>query len=185
MSIAHPIRNAEEYGRVLIGGSRLPGILTEVAVPARKFNWTVQKGFGISMVTAFASVDILTGITFTHFLNLKTTGADDWAALQAYLRVLLPKWPNDVQTKPKSFIVDYPLLQYLGAKRIHLTDFSAPEPPSGEKIPQFYKVTFQEDIPNRKPPVGTAEPAKTNGPPEPKNQYEAALFKLYTDFKVP
>jgi hypothetical protein len=72
--------------------------------------------------------------------------------------------------------VVHPLLQALGGKRIHLVEFSAPTPPPNEKIPQFYTVTFQEDVPDRKPPTGTAEPAVINGPPTPKTQIDAALL---------
>lgn len=182
-SIAHPLRNKDDWGRVLIGGSILPGILTDVAVPARKFNWSVQKGFGLSMVTVFQNVDILTGITFTHFLDLKTTGIDDWTLLETFLKTLLPKWPTDVQLKPKSLPVVYPLLQFLGANRIHLSDFYAPEPPQGEKIPQFYKVVFQEDVPNKRPPTGPAEPALLNGVPKPKDQMDIANLQALASFK--
>jgi hypothetical protein len=182
-SIAHPLRNREDWGRVLIGGSVLPGILTDVAVPSRKFNWSAQKGFGLSMVTVFQNVDILTGISFTHFLNLKTTGADDWTLLETFLKTLLPKWPTDVQLKPKSLTVVYPLLQFLGGNRIHLAEFFAPEPPSGEKIPQFYKVVFQEDVPNKRPPTGPAEPALLNGVPRPKDQMDIANLTALADFK--
>jgi hypothetical protein len=182
-AIPHPLRNKEDWGRVLIGGSVLPGILTEVAAPARTFNWTVQKGFGMSMVTAFQNVDILTGISFTHFLDLKTTGADDWALLETFLKTLLPKWPTDVQVKPKSLPVVYPLLQFLGGNRIHLSKFFAPVPPQGEKIPQFYTIEFQEDVPNKRPPTGPAEPAQLNGVPKPKDQLDAALLLGFADFK--
>jgi hypothetical protein len=182
-SIAHPLRNRDNWGRVLIGGSVLPGILTDVAVPARKFNWTVQRGFGISMETAFQSVDIISGISFTHFLDLKTTGVDDWALLETFLKTLLPKWPTDVQAKPKSLPVVYPLLQFLGANRIHLAEFHAPKPPQGEKIPQYYEVVFQEDVPKKRPPTGPAEPALLNGVPKPKDQMDIANLTQLAAFK--
>jgi hypothetical protein len=182
-SIAHPLRNRDDWGRVLIGGSVLPGILTDVAVPARKFNWSVQKGFGLSMVTVFQNVDILTGISFTHFLNLKTTGADDWELLETFLKTLIPKFPTDYQAKPKSLPVTYPLLQLLGASRIHLVEVYAPRPPQGETIPQYYQVTFQEDVPDKRPKTGPAEPAQLNGVPKPKDQLDAALLLGFADFK--
>lgn len=178
-SIAHPLRNKADWSRVLIGGSVLPGILTDVAVPARKFNWAVQRGFGISMETAFQSVDIISGISFTHFLDLKLTGADDWALLETFLKTLLPKWPTDVQAKPKSLPVVYPLLQFLGANRIHLAEFHAPKPPQGEKIPQYYEVVFQEDVPKKRPPTGPAEPAQLNGIPTPKDFADASNLQAF------
>lgn len=182
-SIPHPLQNDADWGRVLIGGSALPGILTDVGVPSRKFNWSTQKGFGMSMITVFQNVDILSGISFTHFLNLKTTGADDWALLETYMKMLLPKWPTDVQIKPKSLPVTYPLLQYLGARRVHLAEFFAPEPPQGEKIPQYYKLVFQEDVPDRRPKTGPAEPALLNGVPRPKDLQDATLLQGLADFK--
>lgn len=182
-TVPHPLQNRDDWRRVLIGGSVLPGILTDVGVPARKFNWNVQRGFGMSMVTVFQSVDILSGISFTHFLNLKTTGADDWALLETYMKTLLPKWPNDVQVKPKSLPVVHPLLQFLGSRRVHLAEFYAPEPPQGEKIPQYYKLVFQEDVPDRRPKTGPAEPALLNGVPKPKDLQDLALLQGLADFK--
>jgi hypothetical protein len=182
-TIPHPLQNNADWRRVLIGGSVLPGKLTDVAVPSRKFNWNVRKGFGMSMVTVFQNVDILSGISFTHFLDLKTTGADDWALLETFLRTLLPKWPTDVQVKPKSLPVVYPLLQFLGAKRIHLAEFFAPKPPQNEKIPQYYTIVFQEDVPDKRPPTGPAEPAQLNGVPKPKDLLDATLLQGFADWK--
>lgn len=182
-AIPHPKRDKRDWQRVAIGGTVWPGKLTEVSVPARKYNWTVQRGFGISMETAFQSVDILSGISFTHFLNLTESGADDWTLLETIMRTLVTGWPNNVQIKPKSLPVVYPLLQYLGAQRIHLAEFYAPEPPPGEKIPQFYKIVFQEDVPKKRPPTGPAENAQLNGVPPPKDAADLANYAALADLK--
>ena len=182
-TISHPLQNRDDWQRVLIGGSVLPGILTDVTVPARKFNWNVQKGFGMSMVTVFQNVDILTGISFTHFLNLKTTGADDWALYLTFLKTLVPRFPTDYQFKPKSLPVDYPLLQLLGAAKIHLVEVFAPKPPANEKIPQYYTITFQEDVPDKRPKTGPAEPALLNGVPAPKDAADLANYQALADLK--
>ena len=121
MSIAHPLRDSTDWGRVLIGGSVLPGILTEMAVPPRVWEWAVQNGYGQSKVTIYRSTGILEEISFTHFLGLKTTGADDWTALTTgFLPTLIPGWPNAYQKKPRSLPAVHPALQFLCAKRVHL-----------------------------------------------------------------
>lgn len=182
-AIAHPLRDSADWGRVLIGGSVLPGKLTEIVVPARVFNWAAQKGYGLSNITVFQNVDVLSGITFTHFLDLKTTGADDWTLLETFLKTLLPKWPTNIQVKPKSLPVIHPAIQFLGGNRVHLAKFYAPEPPSGEKIPQYYKIEFQEDIPDARPKTGPSEPAQLNGVPSPKDQADLANLTALAAFK--
>jgi hypothetical protein len=186
MSIAHPVRNSADWGRVLIGGSALPGTLTEAIVPPRVWEWAVQNGYGQTKVTVYKSTGLLEEVTFTHFLNLKTTGADDWELLTTkFLPTLIMGWPNKYAGKPRSMPVVHPAVQFLGGKRIHLTKLYAPEPPPNEKIPQFYKVSFQEDVPQTKVDTGQAVPAKINGPPVPTTQIEAGLLNLWTTFKAP
>lgn len=182
-TIAHPVQNADDWGRVLIGGSVLPGILEEAIVPPRVWEWAVQQGFGQSKITVYRSTGILEEITFRHFLRLRATAADDWALLETYLRTLIPGWPNNYIGKPKSLPVIHPAVQFLGCKRVHLTKLFAPKPPAGEKIPQYYEVTFQEDVPDKRPKTGPAEPAQLNGVPKPKDLLEASLLQGLASFK--
>lgn len=178
MTIAHPLRNATDWGRVLVGGSVLPGILTEMSVPPRVWEWAVQNGYGQSKVTIYRTTGLLEEISFTHFLKLEETKADDWDQLNnVYLPTLIKGWPNAYQGKPRSFPVVHPAIQFLGGKRIHLSKMFAPVPPQGEKIPQYYTLVFQEDVPDKKIPAGKAEPAKLNGPPKPKDALEGAVDK--------
>lgn len=184
MTIAHPLRQADEWGRVVVGGSVLPGVLTELSVPPRVWEWAVQQGYGQTKVTIYRSTGILEAITFTHFLILGTA-ADDWDTLTTkFLPTLIPGWPNAYAGKPRSFPVVHPAIQFLGGKRIHLSKMFAPTPPQGEKIPQYYTLEFQEDVPQKRIPVGPPEPAKINGPPAPTNQLEALLLKGLADFKA-
>jgi hypothetical protein len=182
-TIAHPVQNAADWGRVLIGGSVLPGVLEEITVPPRIWNWAKNRGFGQSIVTVFQSTDILDEIKFRHFLNLKTTGADDWALLETFLRVLLPGWPDKYVQKPRSLPIVHPAVQFLGGKRVHLTKIWAPIPPPGEKIPQYYEIAVQEDVPDKRPPTGPAEPAQLNGVPKPKDLQDLANLQALADFK--
>lgn len=184
MSIAHPLRDSDAWGRVIVGGSVLPGVLTEMSVPPRVWEWAVQNGYGQSKVTIYKATGILEAISFTHFLKLDTR-ADDWDTLtKTYLPSLIKGWPNAYQGKPRSFPVVHPAIQFLGGKRIHLAKLHAPVPPSGEKIPQYYTLEFQEDVPDKKIPAGPPEPAKINGPPAPKDQLEAALLSALATFKA-
>ena len=177
MSIEHPLRNGSAWGRVDIGGSTLPGILTDIVVPPRGWEWAVQQGYGQTKVTIYKSTGILEAITFTHFLELDTA-ADDWDTLtNTFLPTLIPGWPNAYQGRPKSFSVTHPAIQFLGGRRVHLTKMFAPVPPQGEKIPQYYTLEFQEDVPQKRIPVGPAEPAKINGPPSPKDAFEKQLLE--------
>lgn len=182
-TIAHPLQNSADWGRVLIGGSVLPGILDEITVPPRVWEWAVQQGFGQSKITVFRSTGILEEIRFRYFLNLKTTGADDWALLETFLRVMLPGWPDKYIQKPKSLPIVHPAVQFLGGKRVHLAKLFAPVPPQGEKIPQFYELTVQEDVPDKRPKTGPAEPAQLNGVPKPKSLLDATLLQGLADFK--
>lgn len=186
MSLPHPVRDADTWGRVLIGGSRLPGILTEVQPSSRKWEWTVQNGYAQSKVTIFKGTGLLEAITFTHFLRLTDTPTpaqlqqqiDDWEALTTgFLPTLIPGYPARYQGKPKALPVDHPALQFLACGRIHLVELHPLEYPAGEKIPQFYKLTFQEDVPQKFIAPGPAEPAKLNGPPKPQDKFEAALLQ--------
>lgn len=182
-TIAHPVQNAADWGRVLIGGSVLPGILEEITVPPRVWEWAVQQGFGQSKITVYRSTGILEEIKFRYFLNLKTTGADDWALLETFLRVLIPGWPTNYIAKPRSMPIVHPAVQFLGGKRVHLSKLFAPVPPQGEKIPQYYELTVQEDVPDKRPKTGPAEPAQLNGVPKPKDLLDASLLQGLADFK--
>lgn len=182
MTIAHPLRDGDAWGRVEIGGSVLPGILTDIVVPPRVWEWAVQQGYGQTKVTIYRSTGVLEAISFTHFLRLDTR-ADDWDALtEAFLPTLIPGWPNAYQSRPRSLPVTHPAIQFLGGKRIHLTKMFAPVPPQGEKIPQYYTLEFQEDVPQKKISVGPAEPAKLNGPPTPKDAFEKTLLDSLATF---
>lgn len=182
-TIPHPVQNSDDWGRVLIGGSVLPGKLDEITVPPRVWEWAVQQGFGQSKITVYRSTGILEEIKFRYFLDLKTTGADDWALLETFLRVLIPGWPDKYIAKPRSMPIIHPAVQFLGGKRVHLAKLFAPIPPSGEKIPQFYELTVQEDVPDKRPKTGPAEPAQLNGVPRPKDFADAALLQGLADFK--
>lgn len=183
MSIAHPLRQSDAWGRVVVGGSVMPGVLTEMSVPPRVWEWAVQNGYGQTKVTIYRSTGILDAITFTHFLRLDTR-EDDWDLLtKVYLPSLIPGWPNAYAGKPRSFPVVHPAIQFLGGKRIHLAKMFAPVPPPGEKIPQFYTLEFQEDVPQKRIPVGPPEPAKINGPPLPQNGWERVLLQGLADYK--
>lgn len=191
MSIPHPVRDAEAWARVLIGGSRLPGILTEAQPSSRKWKWTVQSGYAQSEVTIFKGTGLLETITFTHFLRLTDTPTpaqlqqqiDDWEALTTgFLPTLIPGYPVQYKGKPKALPVDHPALQFLACGRIHLVELHPLEYPAGEKIPQFYKLTFQEDVPRQTFSTGPAEPAKLNGPPTPQDANEAALLAAMKKF---
>jgi hypothetical protein len=183
MSIAHPLRDSGPWGRVEVGGSVLPGVLTDIAVPPRVWEWAVQQGYGQTKVTIYKATGLLEAISFTHFLKLDTR-ADDWDLLTStFLPTLIPGWPNAYTGKPRSFPVVHPAIQFLGGKRVHLAKLFAPVPPPGEKIPQFYTLEFQEDVPQKRIPVGPAEPAKINGPPAPKDAFEATLLNALAAFK--
>jgi len=184
--IAHPLQNGSEWGRVLVGGSVFPGILTSMTVPPRVWEWAIQNGYGQTKVTIYRSTGVLDKISFTHFLNLKTTGADDWNALcSQFVPTLIPGWPTKYAGKPRSMQLVHPAVQFLGAKRAHMVELHAPEPPSGEKIPQYYTIVWGEDVPQTIIKPGVAEPAKINGPPTPKDladleiaQHTANLFGI-------
>lgn len=182
--IAHPVQSSADWGRVLVGGSVFPGILTSMTVPPRVWEWAVQQGYGQTKVTIYRSTGILEKISFTHFLQLETTGADDWRTLtQQFLPVLIPGWPNQYAGKPKSLPLTHPAVQFLGAQRTHLVELHAPVPPQGEMIPEYYTIIVGEDVPQTRLTTGPPEPAKINGPPTPKNQIEATLLGLSTAFK--
>jgi hypothetical protein len=177
--IAHPLREASEWGRVLVGGSIFPGILTEMIVPPRVWEWVIQNGYGQSKVTIFRSTGVLEKISFTHFLDLKTTGADDWQILTTqFVPTLIPGWPTKYARKPRSMQLEHPAIQFLGGKRAHMVELHAPAPPSGEKIPQLYTIVWGEDVPQTRINPGPAEPAKTNGPPKPKDANDLALYSI-------
>jgi hypothetical protein len=181
--IAHPLQNGSEWGRVLIGGSVFPGILTSMTVPPRVWEWATQNGYGQTKVTIYRSTGVLDKISFTHWLNLKTTGADDWNALcTQFVPTLIPGWPTKYAGKPRSMQLVHPAVQFLGAKRAHMVELHAPEPPSGEKIPQFYTIVWGEDVPQTIIKPGVAEPAVIKGPPKPQDLADLALYSFAAQF---
>lgn len=177
--IAHPVQNSDEWGRVSVGGSVFPGILVAMTVPPRVWKWLDATGYGQSPVTIYKSTDNLSKMSFTHFLDLKTTGADDWNALvEQFVPTLIPGWPTKYAGKPRSMQLVHPAVQFLGAKRAHMVELHAPEPPSGEKIPQYYTLVWGEDVPQTIIKPGPAEPAVIKGPPKPQDLADVALYSM-------
>lgn len=186
MSIPNPLKNPDAYGYVTVGGSRLPGILTAIGLPERKYEFAVQQGYGQSKVTIYRSLGLLESIEVTHFLRASSTpdARDDFDILRDdFMPFLIPGWPNKLTGKPRAFPFVHPDAQWLGLKRAHLIAFEHPKQMTPGDPSRWYKMVFQEDQPQQRIPVGPPEPAKINGPPQPKDQFEATLLKALSDFK--
>ena len=185
MSIPSPYKNPDAYGFVTVGGTRLPGILTAIELPERTYEFTIQQGYGQGKVTIYKSIDLLDGITVTHFLRSGATpnDRDDFDILRDdFMPFLIPGWPNKLTAKPRAFPFVHPEAQWLGLKRAHLKAFACPKMANPGDPSRWYKMTFQEDVPQQKIPVGKPEPAKLKGPPAPKDALEATVSKALEAF---
>lgn len=186
MSIANPLKNPDAYGYVTVGGSRMPGILTAIGVPERAYEFAVQNGYGQTQVTIYRAIKLIDGIELVHFLRSPKTPdeKDDFEILRDdFMPFLIPGWPNNIIKKPRAFPLVHPELQWVGLKRAHLVGFEAPKPMTPGDPSRWYKLRFQEDLPQKIIPVGPPEPAKINGPPAPKDAIEASFLKAVEDFK--
>lgn len=184
MSIPSPYKNPNAVGFVTVGGSRLPGVLTSLTVPARVYEFAVQNGYGQSKVTIYKALGLLESIKLVHFLRPSANGArDDFEILQDFMKFLIPGWPNNLIGRPKAYPIVHPALQWLGAKRVHLTSFSWPEQMAPGDPSRWYELTFQEDQPQKIIPAGPPEPAKINGPPKPQDVNDLTNLQLLATFK--
>lgn len=185
MSIPNPYKTPDAYGFVTVGGTRLPGILTAIELPARVYEFTIQNGYGQGKVTIYKSLNLLDGITVTHFLQSATSAnaRDDFDILRDdFMPFLIPGWPNKLTGKPRAFPFVHPEAQWLGLKRAHLVSFECPKMANPGDPSRWYKMSFQEDVPQQKIPVGKPEPAKLKGPPAPKDALEATVVKALDTF---
>lgn len=186
MSIANPYTNPEAFGAVYVGGSRMPGILTTVTLPARQWEFNVQSGIGQTKSTIYKSLGLLETIELVHYIEPNRNGArGDYEVLRdEFLPLLIPGWPNKLNVRPKAFPLTHPWLQWLGLRRAHLTAIHAPEMMAVGDPSYTYKMVFQEDAPKLVIPTGPPEPAKINGPPAPKDALEAAVASALAQFKA-
>jgi hypothetical protein len=187
VSIPNPYKNPEAYGFVTLGGTRLPGILTAIGVPERKYEFTVQQGLGQTSATIYKAIGLIDGIELVHFLRAPKTPdeKDDYEILRDdFMPFLIKGWPNNLVGRPKAYPLVHPELQWVGMKRAHLIGFEPPKPATPGDPSRWYKMRFQEDLPPKRIPVGPPEPAKLNGPPVPKDAIEAAFLKAFEDFKA-
>lgn len=187
MSIANPYKDPDAYGYVTVGGTRLPGIMTSIALPERVYEFTVQAGYGQSKATVYKSLGLLESIEVVHFLrtNPDPNARDDFDILRDdFMPFLIPGWPNNLVGKPRAFPVVHPDAQWLGLKRAHLVAFECPKMQNLGDPSRWYKMRFQEDQPVKRIPVGPPEPAKINGPPAPKDKFEQLLLNAVADFKA-
>jgi hypothetical protein len=179
MSIANPYKDPDAYGFVTVGGSRLPGILTSIGLPERVYEFAIQNGYGQSKVTIYKGLGLLDGIEVVHFLRAPATATekDDFEVLRDdFMPFLIPGWPNNLVGKPRAFPLVHPDAQWLGLKRAHLIGFECPKMQAPGDPSRWYKMRFQEDQPQKRIPVGPPEPAKINGPPAPRDAWEATML---------
>lgn len=165
----------------------MPGILTAIGLPGRKYEFAVQQGYGQTKVTIYRMLDILDGIEVEHYLRPAETPSarDDFEILRDdFMPFLIPGWPNKLIGRPKAYPFVHPEAQWLGLKRAHLIEFECPKMKNSGDPGRWYKMRFQEDVPQKTIPVGPPEPAKLNGPPAPKDAIEAALATALEDFKA-
>jgi hypothetical protein len=185
MSIPNPYTTPDPYGFVEIGGSRMPGVLTSITYPDRTYEYAEQNGYGATQVTVYRTTKVITGIEVLHFLRDTPNGASgDFEKLRdVFMPLLIPGWPNKITGKPRAFPLTHPDAQWLGVRRVHLTHFACPKMQTPGDPSRWYKMIFQEDMPQTRIPTGPPEPANINGPPAPTTVNEAALLKLLADFK--
>ena len=179
MSVPNPYLFPAEWGRVLVGGSVLPGVLTSITVGSRKYVFTKQKGYGLTEVTIYSTTEAIDGIAVEHFIRPNVGDAlGDFEELRdKFMPTLIKGWPNQLAGKPLAFPFDHPMAQWVGLKRAHLTEVSPPYTKIENDPSYWYRLVFQEDIKQTILKPGPAEPAKINGPPTPKDAFEATLLQ--------
>jgi hypothetical protein len=169
MSETNPYDFPEEWGDVLIGTFKVPGIITEIDGATSPKEWAVQMGMGMSGAsTIYRGEKIAESITVT----VNAFDAESFAGMYT-LRDLV-KAPKG--KKPPTYEIKSPIINFAGITRASIKEIPQPKPTKG--LSWIFVWTFIQYNPLRIAAVGPADPAKLPGAPKPGDAIDATIAGL-------
>jgi hypothetical protein len=175
--IANPHTDPDAWGSFIVGGSPMPGILTSIGLPDRAYEYAIQNGYGSTKVVIYRATGIIDGLELVHFLRPTTdTDLGDWDKWETWMKSMVRGWPAKFAGKPPAFPAVHPATQIVGMSKMSLKTYGAPYQQIPNDPSYWYKVSFVEYAPQTKIPTGPTEPAQINGPPQPKDAFEAMVL---------
>ena len=107
--IPSPYTNPEAWATFIVGGSAMPGVLTRVGMPRRKYEYAIQNGYGQGKVVIYRATGILEGIEVEHYIEPPDdTTPGDWDLWEAWMQSMIKGWPAQFQGKPPAFPAVHP-----------------------------------------------------------------------------
>lgn len=150
------------------GDILFPGVVISLKCPARKLEWVAQNGIGLTgAALVFKGKKLIEGIEIVCSITTVEHWTQ-WERHHAYIQ-------TPIGQKPKAHTVNHPALAEL--KRQVFTEY--PESPDyvGKRgwVARYLLSEYRKQIPV---PVGTADPAKIDGPPKPQDKLDEALLGI-------
>jgi hypothetical protein len=146
-----PYRFPLAWGRMIIGGIYVPGIIESIDGCEKPQRWVFQMGLTVSN-----SVSIWRGQKLAESIKIVTRLPDDQSFQDAdrFMDIMLPT-PG---RKPPSLMCINAAFNWVGINRVSLVNFVAPKPAGG--LSWTYGIEVCEFNPMKQVPVGPADPPK-------------------------
>ena len=159
----------EAWGRIPLGDTQFPGIVTDVDGVDRPIDWVAQNGIGITgAALVYKGKKLVEGIKVTCDL----VGSDDY---QAHLRFNDYIHTPDGQ-KPKAHTIGHPAFATVRVAKVVFAVIPSAKYAGKRRWRVVYELKeYKKPVPA---PTGQADPAKVDGPPKPKDQLEAGFDAL-------
>ncbi len=145
----NPYVSYKEWGKVIIGGFTIPGVVLSIDGVDKPEQWLVQMGIQVS--NAFS---IWRGTKLAEEMTI-VTNLPNSTAIAAYWSLRDKLRPN-IGTKPPTFAISNAIFAFAGVTRVACKTVKPPKKTSG--LSWLGEIVLIEYNPQKQAPIGPADP---------------------------